>query len=668
MKPILIPGDFDLLRLKTSDGKPIFSSDNLALYVQNSSPTIPRTLGLGTLSEASKCTVTYGPKGYDELEMEYPESGSLHSAIKLRDIIVANVGKRGNQPYRIYRITKPIDGKFTIYARHLAYDLSGIVVKPFSAENIGAALSGLKSNAMTNCPFTFTTSRTTAVPFNVKVPSSIWSLMGSNEGSLLDVYGGEYLFDEYSITFENQLGEDAGIEVTYGINMIDFEQDSNCESCYTGVVGYWQEDDKVVYSPVISATGNYSYVKILTVDMTEHWDTEPTQAELKTVIDAYILNNKIGVPKVSWKINFIPLGMTEEYRHIAAIEYVSLGDTVTVKFEKLGIKTKARVVEIEWDVLLDRYSSVSLGDVKNTAAGTIANQTTILNNIPTKEKTQSMVKQISTILTKTILGADGGAVRMLDTNGDGTPDTLYIADNPDPNLAVKVWRFNYEGWAASEHGYNGPFKMGATLNDGLLADFVTAANLTAGTIHSADGNTFYLNLDTGEMRIGGYAKSSDISDMATKTELATAGQTIINGGNITTGTMAADRIYGGTLSLGGNNNIHGKLVLLNAAGQPIAESDWMGISFYSGLSQADKHIIQRIGRNGFNINFSPNGDGASAGSAVAISGSYSGATAYGSISVGTVTSGATSPKIILNGETGRIDCKSLYINGQRVTP
>ena len=89
MKPILIPGDFDLLRLKTSDGKPIFSSDNLALYVQNSSPTIPRTLGLGTLSEASKCTVTYGPKGYDELEMEYPESGSLHSAIKLRDIIVS---------------------------------------------------------------------------------------------------------------------------------------------------------------------------------------------------------------------------------------------------------------------------------------------------------------------------------------------------------------------------------------------------------------------------------------------------------------------------------------------------------------------------------------------------------------------------------------------------
>lgn len=482
MKPILIPGDFDLLRLKTSDGKPIFSSDNLALYVQNSSPTIPRTLGLGTLSEASKCTVTYGPKGYDELEMEYPESGSLHSAIKLRDIIVANVGKRGNQPYRIYRITKPIDGKFTIYARHLAYDLSGIVVKPFSAENIGAALSGLKSNAMTNSPFTFTTSRTTAVPFNVKVPSSIWSLMGSNEGSLLDVYGGEYLFDEYSITFENQLGEDTGIEVTYGINMIDFEQDSNCESCYTGVVGYWQEDDKVVYSPVISATGNYSYVKILTVDMTEHWNTEPTQAELKTVIDAYILNNKIGVPKVSWKINFIPLGMTEEYRHIAAIEHVSLGDTVTVKFEKLGIKTKARVVEIEWDVLLDRYSSVSLGDVKNTAAGTIANQTTILNNIPTKEKTQSMVKQISTILTRTILGADGGAVRMLDTNGDGTPDTLYIADNPDPNLAIKVWRFNYEGWGASDNGYNGPFKMGATLDGGLMADFITAGVLNANLI------------------------------------------------------------------------------------------------------------------------------------------------------------------------------------------
>jgi hypothetical protein len=86
------------------------------------------------------------------------------------------------------------------------------------------------------------------------------------------------------------------------------------------------------------------------------------------------------------------------------------------------------------------------------------------------------------LLTNLILGAIGGAVRLLDTNGDGFPDTWYIADNPDPAQAVKVWRFNYKGWGASENGYNGPFKMGATLESGILADFIKA-----GVISSVDG-------------------------------------------------------------------------------------------------------------------------------------------------------------------------------------
>lgn len=496
MKPFLISSDFDLVRLKTSNDEYVFSSDNLAIYVRDTSPTIPSDTGIGVLSEASSCTVKYGPDGYDELELEYSATGHLYSKLKLRDIIVAKVGKRGNQPYRIYRITKPIDFKIKIYARHLAYDLMGIVVKPFSAANIKGALSGLKTNAMTNCPFNFSTERTTAVPFEVKRPTSIWSLMSSGEDGLLDVYGGEYLFNGYTVKFEKELGETTGVSVTYGINMTDFEQDSNCENCHTGVVGYWEENDEVIYSPVIGVSGNYDYVNIMTVDLTQYWTEKPSQSDLRSAINTYIQSNKIGVPKVSWTINFVPLGMTEEYKNVAALEHVSIGDTVNVIFEKLGVKATARVTEIVWDVLLDRYKSVSLGDVKNSVARTISGQTTTINNLPTKEKTKSLIKQISTALSESILGANGGSVRFIDTNNDKMPDTLYIADDPDPNQATKVWRFNYEGWAASENGYNGPFKMGATLKDGFLADFITAANLKAGSIISQNGN-FSIDLSSG---------------------------------------------------------------------------------------------------------------------------------------------------------------------------
>lgn len=516
MKPYLISKTFDLVRLYDADGKAMFDSNNLAIYVQGQSPSVPTNNGIGVLADAVSCNVAYELNGQDELVMTYPISGQLFDQIELRDLIVAAVGRRGNQPYRIYRITKPLNGIVTIYARHLAYDLSGIVVEPFSASNIVDALAGLKSHAMTNNPFTFSTSRSTNANFTVKTPDSVWALMGGQEGSLLDVYGGEYTFDGYNISLENSVGSNNGVSVRYGVNMTDLEQDENIADCYTGVVAYWQNnsedgENNAVYSPVVAAVGTYGYVKILPVDMSDRWETAPSVERLTQAAQTYITANKIGVPKVSWQVGFVPLDMTEEYKDIAALERVSMGDTVTVKFDKLGVDATARVNKIEWDVLQDRYDSVSLGSVKSNIATTIANQSFELKKVPTNKQVRDLAAAISTTLTKTILGASGGSVRFLDTDGDGEPDTLYIADNPDPSLATKVWRFNYEGWGASSNGYNGPFVLGATLDNGLLASFVTAANLTAGRIRSADGTTFDLDLDNGTLSIGGYATDADVS-------------------------------------------------------------------------------------------------------------------------------------------------------------
>lgn len=513
MRPYIVPKTFDLARLLDSNNRELFDSNNRPLYVQSASPSLPTNNGVGFLGDTLSCRVHYELNGQDELTMTYPVSGELFDQIELRAVLMAEVGRRGVQPYRIYRITKPINGIVTIYARHLAYDLAGIVVEPFTAPDIVSALRGLKTHAMTANPFTFTTSRSTSVEWKVKTPDNIWGLMAGQEGSLLDTYGGEYSFDGYTVRLENEVGADNGVSVVYGVNMTDLEQDANCADCFTGVVAYWQDEESgdLLYTPVISASGNYGYVKILSVDMSDRWESKPTMTQLTAAASTYITRNKIGIPRVSWKVNYIPLDITEEYKDIAALERVSMGDTVTVQFPKLGVDASARVRAIDWNVLLDRYDSVELGDVKSNIADTIAKQTEELSKVPTTKQIQDLATKISTTLTNTILGADGGSVRLLDTNDDGEPDTLYIADNPDPTQAVKVWRFNYEGWAASQNGYNGPFTLGATLNDGLLATFVTAANLTAGIIRS-HGNTFYLNLDTGVLAIGGYASTADLND------------------------------------------------------------------------------------------------------------------------------------------------------------
>lgn len=456
--------------------------------------------GKGVISDAVSCVVFQVLNGEYELQMEYPVSGIRFSDITSRSIIMAKPDKISDeQPFRIYRITKPLNGIVTIYARHLAYDMSGYAVTPFEAASLGLALVGLKENATPTCPFTFQTDKSVSSDFSVKVPKSLWSCLGGSEGSILDTYRGEWEFNGFSAYLHNRRGSNRGVSIRYGKNLTSYEQDINCENVYTAVYPYWSNGTELVTltEKTISVEGTFDFVRVLSLDLSGAFQEKPTEAQLRTRAERYITENDIGVPDISWTVEFVQLEASEEYKDRAILEHISIGDTVTVEFEKYGVTATARAVEVEFNVLLDRYDSVTLGKVKTNMADTIATQQKEIESKPSV----TLVEQIAQALSDSILNAVGGCVRILDTNNDGMADELYIADNPDPAQAVKVWRYNYQGWAASTHGYTGPFDMGATLDDGLLATFVTAAHLVAGTIQSADGTSFYLNLDENVLRM-----------------------------------------------------------------------------------------------------------------------------------------------------------------------
>ena len=439
--------------------------------------------GLGVLSDAISCTVTEERNGLYELEMEYPIDGQHFSDITDRCIIFAIPSPyRNPQPFRIYRTTKPINGKCTIYARHIRYDLAGVPVKPFSASNAPGAMAGLQTNAAISSPFTFWTNKTTAANFSAAVPSATSSLLGGQTGSILDVYGGEYEFDAFAVKLYDQRGQDNGVTIRYGKNMTDLEQDRNIYNVATGIYPYWQSSDGstlVTCNPaIVPAPGTYDFEKVVPVDFSQDFQDAPTPEQLLERAQTYVQSNNIGVPTVSLTVSFVQLEQTEQYKNLALLEKCDLCDTVTVQYEKLGVSAKAKIVKIVTNVLLERYDSVEIGEVRTNIADTIANQQGQINQKPSV----GAVQGIANAIAQAIIGAKGGAVRLLDTNGDGEPDTLYIADNPDPAQAQKVWRFNYEGWGASEKGYNGPFSVAATLEQGLYADFITAGTLNAALV------------------------------------------------------------------------------------------------------------------------------------------------------------------------------------------
>lgn len=485
--------------------------------------------GIGRLAEAITCKVTEERNGIFELEMTYPVKGKLFKDIVHSAYIKArNKNKISSQVFCIYKISKPINGIITISARHISYRASLIPVAPFSATSVTDALAGLKEHAAEECPFEFWTDKVTEGNFKVTVPSSIRSKLGGSTGSILDVYGGEYEFDNYKIKLHNQRGADNGVVLRYGKNITDIKQEENIESTITGVYPYWAGSDgeylelpeKVVHAE--NAT-NFPFARTIELDCSADFEEKPTEEQLRTKAERYLKDNDAGKPKVSITVSFVALWQTEEYKDIAPLEKVNLCDTVSVEFVKLNISAKAKVVKTIYNVLLDRYDSIEIGEPTTNLATEIVKQNAEIAEKPTRVFVETAASNATNWLT----GVNGGYV-VFHKDANNKPYELLIMDTEDVDTATNVWRFNKNGWGFSNTGYNGTYTMAATIDGQMIADIIT------------------------------------------------------------TGTMLANRIKGGTLTLGGSDNGDGVCVVNDANGNEVVRLDKSGVVITSGTIDIEK--------------------------------------------------------------------------------
>ena len=483
MIPILFVDEDYLIQVLEDGNTNIIQDGNDNMIWIGSTPIGFQSNGVGALSDAISCEVEEERNGSYELTMEYPITGVHFSEIGLRSLIVAKPNYLDQpQPFRVYKITKPINGKCTIYARHWSYDLSDIPVQPFTAAGIQSALNGLKANAMYDISeWNFTTSRATASNFKVDVPSSVRSWFGGKAGSLLDVYGGEWHYDMRTCSLENSRGADRGVTIRYGVNLTELKQEENCASCYTGVLAFWSDEDgNVVQGSVQNVSGTFDYVKVFILDCSNDFDEVPTAAQLNAKAVAYIDNNNIGVPKVNLTLNFVMLQ--------GLLNRVDLCDTVRVIFEKLGVEATAKCIRVRWNVLLDRYEEAEFGDAKTNITDSIiqANNAAAENAKSLRETATILQNAIEDAVQK-ISGNLGGYVILHDTNDDGYPDELLIMDTPDITTATNVWRWNQQGLMHA-NSYTGTYANAAITMDGqIVADAITTGTLRGIEIISDDG-------------------------------------------------------------------------------------------------------------------------------------------------------------------------------------
>lgn len=443
------------------------------------------TNGIGILSDAASCVVTEERNGSYELEMQYPVMGLHYASITYRSLILAKSKPDGeSQPFRVYRISRPLGGLVTVYARHISYDLSGVVVPPFSATGVEGVFDAIAEKAIPqDSGFTFWTDKTSTSGVATTVPNSVRSLLGGIRGSILDVFGGEYEFDRFTVKLWRRRGEDRGVTIRYGKNLTAMEQDANCASVYTAVYPYWTSEDVTVELPekIVEAPGTYDFVRILPLDLTSVFDGQPTPDQLRTSAQYYISDNNVGVPRVSLSLSYAQLDG----------EKVDLCDTLTVTFAEMGVNTTAKVIKTVFDVLQDRYSSVEIGDMRASISETIAGQAETISALP------QTIQQAVLNATGWLTGDNGGYV-IFRRNDTGQLVEQFISDSLDLQAAKNIWRWNLGGLGFSSNGINGPYKLAITQDGSFVADFITAGTLSAIVIQSLDGKSKW-DLSTGEM-------------------------------------------------------------------------------------------------------------------------------------------------------------------------
>lgn len=465
------------------------------------------TQGLGKLSDAISCRVTEERNGPYELEMEYPVDGIHWSDVGVSKIIVAKPNATSDpQAFRIYKISKPLKKRCRVYAEHISYQLSHIPVMPFTAGSFSAALSALVTNAAETCPFTVWTDKSVTNTFTLSAPMSFRALLGGTQGSLLDVYGtAEYEFDNYTVKAHLNRGSNKGVVLRYGKNITDLEQEENIADTVTGICPYWMssEDGTVVTLPEkvlwSSNASNFPYPRTAVMDFSQSFEEQPTESQLRTKAQSYIDNNNIGVPEVNIKLSFVHLWESEEFKEITNIEYVSLCDTITVKFELLDVSATAKVVKTTYDVLKDRYESIEIGDARTTLAKQISSVQETVNTVETE--TITYLEGVISNQTARILGGRGGYVKF-NYNANGLPEELLILSAATEATSEHIIRMNQAGIGFSDD-YGATYSTAWTIDGQFSASFITAgqmsaARITTGILQDANGHTTF-DLATGEL-------------------------------------------------------------------------------------------------------------------------------------------------------------------------
>lgn len=366
----------------------------------NKNETAFDTYGLGELN-VTKGTVTRERNGNYTLYSEIPANDPMVATLEKEMKLKADAGLRTkNQTFEISRIVKDSSNIVKIYGQHISHKLEymGLVNgRPFSGSAFtalaiwhNATIGDLRFDVWSDIQ---TTGKGV---FDISKMENARQALGGVEGSILDIYGGEYEFDNMTVRLHKQLGRTAPTVLEYGRNILSAELDETIESAYTSVLPFAtytpdkpegdtsdsQPDPVTVTLPENYVDSKYkalyAHRRIKVVDFSSEFKSDskskdiPTPDKLRKIANDYMERNEIGKPKINIKIEYADLAKTLDYADNGWIEELELCDIVPIYYPQIGLTDEtAKVTTITYDFVNERNESVEFGDIGTNVRATM---------------------------------------------------------------------------------------------------------------------------------------------------------------------------------------------------------------------------------------------------------------------------------------------------------
>lgn len=341
------------------------------------------------------CEVELSVEGIAELTLEHPiDDLGRWEYLVTDNVIAAPTPYSKKQLFRIYDYTKT-ETEVTAYARHIFYDSAGemlVDVRPTDKtgqEALDIILSGTKYKAKTNIK-----TRSTAYYIRKNIMEAIG---GDDENSFINRWGGERMYDNFTVIINDRLGGDYGACAEFGRNMTGIEADISIDDVVTRIIpvsynGHTLEGEEPwIDSPIIGSYANprvavikFEDVKLLEdcQEGEEGFSTlELLREELKRRCTKEY-ENGLDKPKVNYKVDLVEVANTEDYKDYKKLTTIGIGDDVLTKDRKLKINVTARCIRLVYDCIEEENAEVELGNFienyfdKTTSAADIIHKVT----------------------------------------------------------------------------------------------------------------------------------------------------------------------------------------------------------------------------------------------------------------------------------------------------